>query len=333
VTTGTSPSRYAFTFDGAGNRTGETVNPAGSTGGTATYFAVNAGNLLECRQTVLPPCSNNISTELSAYKYDEAGEEKEIIPKSDTSGTTFAFNAARELSSLTPSGSGAQALSYGGSGQDDLVSLGASTTIQNSLLGLNREVNSAGTSYYARTPGALLIDERTPSGHFNPLYDAQGDIIALVSSTGKVERTFRYGPCGENVKSEGTQTIPDAFGFKGGYRMPGGNKGLGNVSNGLYHFGQRYYDPTTGRWTQQDPEAKTGDPAQENLFGFASEDPVNGSDPSGESSGCGYSCYLHRFGGGGGWNACDTISWFAIFTPLKYGANVVAGLGLRKLCG
>jgi hypothetical protein len=28
-------------------------------------------------------------------------------------------------------------------------------------------------------------------------------LIALVSSTGKVERTFRYGPYGENTKSEG----------------------------------------------------------------------------------------------------------------------------------
>jgi hypothetical protein len=68
-----------------------------------------------------------------------------------------------------------------------------------------------------------------------------------VSTTGKVERTFRYGPYGENVKSEGTQTIPYPFGYKSGYRMPGGNKGEGNVANGLYHYGQRYYDPTTGR--------------------------------------------------------------------------------------
>ncbi len=58
-----------------------------------------------------------------------------------------------------------------------------------------------------------------------------------MNSSKKVERTFRYGPYGENTKSEGTQTIPDPFGYKGGYRMPGGNKGEGNVSNGLYHFG------------------------------------------------------------------------------------------------
>ena len=72
------------------------------------------------------------------------------------------------------------------------MSIGASTTLQSSQLGLTREVSSAGTSYYARTPSGLLIDQRTPSGHYNPLYDAQGDIIALVNSSAKVERTFHW---------------------------------------------------------------------------------------------------------------------------------------------
>ena len=199
-------------------------------------------------------------------------------------GSTFAYNAAKETKAITPSGGSEQALSYGGTGQDDLVNLG-STTLQHSLLGLTREVNASGTSYYARTPGGLLIDQRTPSGNFNPLFDAQGDVIALVSSTGKVERTFHYGPYGENTESGGTQTIASPFGFKGGYRMPGGNKGKGNIANGLYHFGQRYYDPTTGRWTQRDPISQVTSPVQGNLFLFAGSDPVNVSDPSGRGYG------------------------------------------------
>jgi RHS repeat-associated protein len=289
-TTGTSQSLYRYTLDGAGNRTKQTVNPTKDeeTGGQTTYYVLNGGNELECRQTVTGACSKKTSTELSGYTYDGAGEETAITPEGDTSGTTFAYNAARETSSLTPSGSSALALSYGGTGQDDLTTLGSSTTLQNSLLGITREVSSAGTSYYARTPNGLLIDQRTPSGHYNPLYDAQGDIIALVNSSGKVERTFRYGPYGENVKSEGTQTIPYPFGYKGGYRMPGGNKGEGkgegSIANGLYHYGQRYYDPTTGRWTQQDPEDRIESATQADRFLFAGSDPINLSDPSGTES-------------------------------------------------
>jgi RHS repeat-associated protein len=87
------------------------------------------------------------------------------------------------------------------------------------------------------------------------LYDAQGDIIALVSSTGKVERTFGYGPYGENTNTSGTvaySTTNDPFLFQGCYHLAGGNAGTGNVPNDLYHYGARYYDPTTGRWTQPD---------------------------------------------------------------------------------
>jgi RHS repeat-associated protein len=286
LTEGTNPSLYEFKLDGAGNRIQQTVNPTAATGGETTYYAYNTGNELECRQTVATPCSKSASTELSAYKYDEAGNETAITPKSDTSGTSFEYNAANELSSLTPSGGAAQAISDAGTGQDDLVGIGSAITIQNSQLGLTREVSSAGTSYYARTPDGLLIDQRTPSGNYNPLYDAQGDIIALVNPSGKVERTFRYGPYGENIKSEGTQTIPYPFGFKGGYRTPGGNTGKGNVTNSLIHYGQRYYDPTTGRSTQQDPLNAVQSLTRNDRYTYAGDDPVNASDPTGRHFVC-----------------------------------------------
>jgi RHS repeat-associated protein len=308
-TTGTSPSLYQFALDGAGNRTKQTVNPTGSTGGTSTYYPVNSANELECRQSVTGACS--IPSELSAYTYDAAGEQTAITPKNDTTGSTFAFNAAGELSTLTPSGGSATSLGYGGTGQDDLVSIGSTTTLQNSLLGLTREITSGNPNCYERTPNGLLIDIRTPSGNYNPLYDAQGDIIALVSSTAKVERTFRYGPYGENIHSEGTQTIPYPFGYKGGYRTPGGNKGEGNVTNGLLHYGQRYYDPTTGRWTQQDPRDQIGSATQGNRFLFAGSDPVNEADPSGrdlakdifDGSSVAYGCANAETGVGAGFCA------------------------------
>jgi RHS repeat-associated protein len=269
-------SLYHFVLDGAGNRLQQTVNISGETGGKTTYYAYNDDNELECSQTVEVPCDGNAKKELSQYSYDGGGEETAITPKHETGGATFEYNAASELSSLTPSGGSALSLSYGGTGQDDLV--GTPTTIQNSLLGITSE-SSSSASYYARTPKGLLIDERTPTGNYNPLYDAQGDVIALVSTTGKVERTFHYGPYGENIESEGTQTIPYPFGYKGGYRMPAGNTGQGNVPNDLLHYGQRYYDPTTGRWTQRDPKGGT-----EDLFAFSADDPVNLADPSGESA-------------------------------------------------
>ena len=90
-------------------------------------------------------------------------------------------------------------------------------------------------------------------------------------------QTVRYGPYGENTNTSGTlaySTTNDPFLFQGGYHTAGGNTGAGNVPNGLYHYGARYYDPTTGRWTQPDPVTTEA-------YTFAGGDPVNESDPSG----------------------------------------------------
>ena len=132
--------------------------------------------------------------------------------------------------------------------------------MQNSAPGLTKQVNEAGTSY-------------------NPIYDAQGDVIGLLNSAGALVQSVCYGPYGENTTASGSASYSatnDAFLFQGGYHLAGGNAGAGNVPNNLYHYGARYYDPSTGRWTQPDPASGT------TAFAFAGDDPINNVDPSGE---------------------------------------------------
>ncbi len=51
----------------------------------------------------------------------------------------------------------------------------------------------------------------------------------------------------------------------------------------LYQFGVRYYDPSLGRWTQQDPVAGSlFDLNSGNRYTYASDDPINKVDPSGK---------------------------------------------------
>ena len=57
-------------------------------------------------------------------------------------------------------------------------------------------------------------------------------------------------------------------------------------------IGQRWYNPITGTWTQQDTLDHPLDPANANRYAYAGDDPINGSDPSGVS----YSeCVLKTF--------------------------------------
>jgi hypothetical protein len=53
----------------------------------------------------------------------------------------------------------------------------------------------------------------------------------------------------------------------------------------LYTFGTRYYDPSLGRWTQQDPVGGSlGDLNSANRYVYAGDDPVNLVDPSGKDA-------------------------------------------------
>lgn len=273
-----APSCYLYGYDGDGNRTSEgytTVPFSCATNGP--YYDYNTGNELECRMKTEAACSKSSSSEISGYSYDGAGNETAITGYSDPSSTSFSYNNVNQLKAITPPSSSEQMVTYLGSGQTVLTGFGANA-LQSSSLGVTKQVNESGTSYYARTSAGLLVDERLPGGAtYNPVFDAQGDVVGLLNNSGELVQTIRYGPYGENATSAGSlaySATADPFTFQGGYHVPGGNAGTGNVSNGLYHFGERYYDPTTGRWTQG---------AESEGYVFGGDDPVNAGDPSGEN--------------------------------------------------
>ena len=273
-------SCYLYHYDAVGNITREESTPTSETcTANEIFMSYNAGNELECRMKTAEACSKLNATEISGYKYDGAGNQTAITGYNDPASTSFAFNNLSQLEGLTPPGKAEEKLKYLGSGQSKLTGLGT-TTLQNSTPGTTKQTIEGNASYYARTPDGTLINERLPGAtSYNPVYDAQGDVIGLLNSTGALVQTVRYGPYGENTNTSGTlaySTTNDPFLFQGGYHTSGGNAGAGNVPNNLYHYGERYYDPTTGRWTQPDPASSTTD------FMFVGDDPVNAVDPSGE---------------------------------------------------
>ncbi len=67
------------------------------------------------------------------------------------------------------------------------------------------------------------------------------------------------------------------------------------AATGLYHLGARYYNPTTGRFTQQDSLNTPLDPTNGNRYAYVGANPINATDPSGASS-CNTTIVLTAFG-------------------------------------
>ena len=102
-------------------------------------------------------------------------------------------------------------------------------------------------------------------------YDGNGNVAALVSAAnGSGAANYEYGPFGEVIRATGPMAKVNPFMFSTKFY---------DWETGLYYYGYRYYNPSTGRWLSRDPAGE--DQGGPNLYGFVGNDSVNNSDPFG----------------------------------------------------
>ncbi|WP_376708862.1 RHS repeat-associated core domain-containing protein [Modestobacter marinus] len=90
---------------------------------------------------------------------------------------------------------------------------------------------------------------------------------------------YDYDPTGEVTVTNPTPTSNAQR--VNPFRYAGGTY---DISSNLIKFGQRWYDPTTGRFTQQDSLQTLADPTRANRYEYANSNPVNYVDPQGRAS-------------------------------------------------
>jgi RHS repeat-associated protein len=100
-------------------------------------------------------------------------------------------------------------------------------------------------------------------------FDASANTVALTDGFGAVSDRYAYLPFGEPLG--GTGATPNPFTFAGQAGVM--------TSGSLIWMRSRWYDPTTGRFTQPDPLGLDG--GSQNLYRYANNDPVNLYDPLG----------------------------------------------------
>ena len=127
----------------------------------------------------------------------------------------------------------------------------------------------------------------------------------MTDSAGSDVNRYVYDPYGNIISQQEQSGLNNPWKFAAGYL---------DSSTSLYKFGTRYYDPTLGRWTQQDPVGGSlGDLNSANRYTYAGDDPVNAVDPSGRFSlDAFFTCLT------GGINA---------YTRAIIGTGVLAGIG------
>ena len=97
--------------------------------------------------------------------------------------------------------------------------------------------------------------------------NSKGDLVASAGSNGV---KYKYNAYGEKLTSNNTS---NPIGYRNYYY---------DSETGLYYLKARYYDATTGQFTQED--TVQDDNLQYNLYGYCSGNPVLYIDPSGHDA-------------------------------------------------
>jgi RHS repeat-associated protein len=251
VTHGSSQvNDFKYSYDKAGNRSSQTTN------GTTTSYNYNAAN-------ELTSTSAGVS-----YSYDANGNLTSISAGNEA----FTYNAKNQTTSIN-----GIPMTYSGADQKQRVQADG-TSYVNAPFGISSQTSSSGTTYYTRDNRGNLVDERTPSGTFSYLFDGLGSIVGLSNSSGNLvgSERYQYDPFGNLLTNPVSTTLQSNI-----WRYAGGQFDSGTK---LTKFGVRYYDPSAGRWTQQDPiGGSLFDPQSSNRYVYAKCDPVNVVDLSGAS--------------------------------------------------
>jgi RHS repeat-associated protein len=251
---------YTYTLDGNGNITKAVRD------GATTSFGYNEADEL-CWSVGSSQASSACSpapTGATTYSSDADGNLT-------TSSAAFAasYNVREQATSMTSlSGTSSTALSYSGPNQNERVSAG-STTFLNNALGVSAETTAGATTRYRRDNEGGLVSERLSSNaiHYYA-FDGLGSVTGLTDSTGAMPTTYTYDPYGATSSSG---TTPNPWRYAATYQDP----------TGFYKMGMRYYSPSLMRWSQPDPVEQLTDATQAMRFGYAGGDPVNAVDPDG----------------------------------------------------
>jgi RHS repeat-associated protein len=305
---------WAWTFDKVGNRKSQTLSGGtGQPGGTTSYSYDDADELI------------GIGDAKPAY--DRQGNETAApgLPELGIPNRTSEYNVRNQLGAITTTASGGTSsklkFHYNGIGNNERLVAGPSKFLAG-MLGTVRVTTGYSSDDYVRLPDGSLVAQRSSRGTFYYLTDNLGSVVGLVDGSGAEQATYAYGPYGTQRHVGGNAAGSTVNADANPYRYIGGWL---DFPTGLYKLGWRYYDPSTGRFTQPDPSGQ-----EKHAYLYSAGDPINRADPTGLWYGgiSGSACILACVELGVGWDGDpDLTIGFAAGPEIGLGAQVGGGYG------
>ncbi|RTE11540.1 RHS repeat-associated core domain-containing protein [Paenibacillus whitsoniae] len=260
-------STYSYLYDDNGNITSktETVNTVSSTtsytydalnrlltisrpdGSTASYTYDLKGN----RMTLQDNTQNFPMTDIS-YTYDLLNRLSSVIYGSMTTSFAYAPNNLRYKKT-----SGTQTIQYQYDASGNVIS----------------ESNGSNliTANYIRGDRLLAKKDVSTGQMYYYLYNGHGDVTQIVDTNGIIVNNYQYDEWG-NITSQ-TEGIANSFKYAGEQY---------DTETGLYYLRARYYDPSVGRFINEDTyEGQIDNPLSLNLYTYVHNNPLTNVDPTG----------------------------------------------------
>jgi RHS repeat-associated protein len=241
-----------YGYDGAGNRLWASV---GGTNTTYTYGAYD-------RLSSIGSTSNT---------YDNDGNLKTQTTASITNSYSYDFE--NRLTKVGQGGSTLGAYAYSAKGQRIEKTEGGVTTVyENQGVNVLWEDPLAGVASDYVYAAGLLIAKITSGNIFYFHQDKQGN-TRLVTQGSSTSFSSNYQPFGPQYGASGTDPT---------YKY---TEKPQDAATGLYYYGARYYDGSTGRFLSRDPSSPAiREPQSLNPYEYARENPETFTDPTGMST-------------------------------------------------
>lgn len=267
----THPSEYEYPYKSEGNDYSVTA----ITGHTVNY-TYDANNRLLQQQELISGTGENITDALTVnttFTYDANGNTltKTKSGQVDESVVNYSYNAVNNLTTFTAADGTSTYYIYNG---DNLrISKMTNFTTKyywdRGYVANEGNVDGITRSNYIGINGifASSLGSATNSGMMYYLKEAHCDVVAIIDSTGAIKTEYTYDAWGNHLTETETATYETNIRYAGEYY---------DDESGLIYLRNRYYDPTIGRFINEDP-------IQDGLnwYVYCGNNPVMFTDPLG----------------------------------------------------